>query len=130
MIFRTLTWVFGAGLALIGVASWVSRAPYGVALTAVDALADLNAVVVGLHLAVGAAVLVFAWCRQHVAGMLVATLAVTGLAAVRIVEMAAGDAATVRQWVLLAPELAGVVVGVLLLLPRLGELRALGTRSA
>lgn len=125
MIFRISTWVFGIGLLLIGVASWAARTPYGVQLTEVDARADLNAVIVGLHLAVGSAVIVFAACRLHVIGMLIATLTVAGLAVVRIVEMAAGDAATTRQWILLAPEIVGVIVGAALVIPRLPELRSL-----
>ncbi|MEE6261778.1 hypothetical protein [Plantactinospora sonchi] len=124
MILRISTWVFGLGLLLIGVAAWLVRTPYGVHLTERDTLAELNAVIVGLHLAVGASILIFALCRLHLAGLLLATLTVTGLAGVRTAEMAIGDAATARQWILLAPEVAGILLGTALLVPRLSELRA------
>jgi hypothetical protein len=126
---RILTWVIGVGLLLIGVASWMARTPYGVQLTEIDARADVNAVIVGLHLAVGSAIIVCAACRLHLVGLLIATLTATGLAALRIIEMAAGDAATTRQWILLASEIAGVILSAALVIPRLPELRSLSPRA-
>ncbi|GAB3982710.1 hypothetical protein V1634_25700 [Plantactinospora veratri] len=128
---RIMSWVSGVGLLLIGVASWLIRPPYGVSLTATDSLAEINAVIVGLHLGIGGTILVLAGCRLHLVGVLLGTLSVAGLAAVRITEMLLGeDAATTRQWILLAPELAGLVLGAVLLVPRLPQLGALSAAAA
>ncbi len=101
------------------------RTPYGVVFTKTDSRADVTAVTVGLHLAIGSAIIIFAAFGLYIVGMLIATLAVTGLAAVRLVEMIAGKAATTRQWILLAPEVAGTILGATLVLARLPELTSL-----
>jgi hypothetical protein len=126
---KILTWVFAGAMVLIGVAYWVFRTPYGVELTQPDARAELNAMVVGLHLALGVVVAVLARWRLYLVGLTIATVTLAGLAIVRIVEMLVGDAVTARQLVVLGPEVVGVVVGAALIVPRLSELRSLSRAS-
>jgi hypothetical protein len=129
VIVKVLTWVFAGAMLLIGMAYWVFRTPYGVELTQPDARAELNAMVVGLHLALGVAVAVLAMWRLYLAGLTIATLTLAGLAIVRTVEMIVGDAVTARQLIVLGPEVVGVVLGAALIIPRLSELRTLSRAS-
>jgi hypothetical protein len=131
---RFSTWLFGLGFVLLGLVFCLWAGPLleqsGVAFTKVDALPGLRAVYAGLHLAIGFSIVTCAACRLYAIGLLNATLAVTGLAIVRAVGMIVEHAATATQWVLLAPEIAGVIAGIVLLVPRLPELQSLARSSS
>lgn len=78
---------------------------------------------IGSLLGIGIAVLGFTLARLYLLAVFVATTAATGLAAVRIISMFMDNAFTVTQVRDLIPEVAGVIV-LVILLPRIrAELR-------
>src|SRR5579859_1682697 len=116
---RFLTWLLGIGFILLGLAFcfWMPQLANqsGIVLTSGESVAGLRTIYGGLHLAIGSFALICARYRLYTIGVLSGTLAATGLAVVRTIGMFTDHALTTTQLVLLAPEVMGAVIGVVLI---------------
>jgi hypothetical protein len=129
---RFLSWlsaIFWIGLGIVFMLRMQNMAE-GLSFTSPDGLTGLRAIVSGLHIAIGAVILVFTLNRLYLLGVFVSACAASGLAMVRLFGMAVDNAFTRSQVRDLVPEALGLFIAVAIA-PRLRrELHLLGRASA